>query len=103
MYILNLDSTNFKAYEPARVLYEQLVRYPQEIVLHVLDYVTTTVFCELFEVDPDEVAFKCRPYGMADTTNLRDLNPEDIDKLVSIKGFVIRASNPIPELREGVF
>jgi DNA replication licensing factor MCM4 len=34
---------------------------------------------------------------------LRDLDPTDIDKLVSIKGFVIRLTNPIPELKTGFF
>lgn len=84
-------------------MYEQLIRYPQEIVIHVLDFVVTQYFCEMFNVDPQSVSFKCRPYGLVDSINLRDLNPEDIDKLISLKGFIIRVSNPIPELKMGVF
>lgn len=79
-YILNLDCVNLKAYPPAASLYEQLVRYPQEIVLHVMDYVTTTVFTEMFQDDPsldlEQVSFKVRPYNVNETVNLRELNPE---------------------------
>jgi hypothetical protein len=53
---------NLKAYPPAKVLYDQLVRYPQEIVMHVMDYVTTTVFAEMFadspELDLENISFK---------------------------------------------
>ncbi|KAI3649918.1 hypothetical protein MP228_005550 [Amoeboaphelidium protococcarum] len=103
VHILNLDCTNMKAYPQSRALYDQLIRYPQEIVIHVLDFVVTQYFCEMFNVDPQSVSFKCRPYGLVDSINLRDLNPEDIDKLISLKGFIIRVSNPIPELKMGVF
>ena len=34
---------------------------------------------------------------------MRDLNPEDIDKLISIKGMVIRSSGLIPDLKAGFF
>lgn len=133
-YILNLDCMNLKAYPPAACLYEQLVRYPQEIVMHVMDFVTTTVFTEMFADHPDldleSVSFKVgrvwisrvaaaadgdddddlivfhpcqvRPYNLEASVNLRDLNPEDIDKVVSIKGFVVRVSNPIPEMKRGM-
>lgn len=107
VHILNLDCMNLKAYPATRALYDQLIRYPQEIVLHVLDFVTTTVFTDLFgeedEVNSENVYFKVRPYNLGVSINMRDLNPDDIDKLVSLKGFVIRASNPIPELKVALF
>ena len=104
---MNLDALNLKAYPATQSLYAQLIRYPQEIVLHVLDFVTTTVFCELFAdvegVGADTVAFKVRPFNLGKSINLRDLNPHDIDKLVSLRGFVVRTSNPIPELKQAAF
>ena len=33
--------------------------------------------------------------------NMRNLNPEDIDQLITISGMVIRTSQIIPEMREG--
>ena len=38
---------------------------------------------------------------MTKTRNMRDLNPEDIDQLITISGMVIRNSQIIPEMREG--
>ncbi len=34
---------------------------------------------------------------------MRNLNPEDIDQLITISGMVIRTSHIIPEMREGVW
>jgi DNA replication licensing factor MCM4 len=71
---------NLKAYPPAASLYDQLVRYPQEIVLHVMDFVTTGLFAEMFRdnqvVDVEQISFKVRPYNLERSVNLRDLNPE---------------------------
>lgn len=42
---------------------------------------------------------QCRPYNLAATKHIRDLDPSDIDKLVCIKGMVTRTSAIIPNLR----
>ena len=44
-----------------------------------------------------------RPWGLDKTTNLRDLNPSDMDKLISIKGLVIRATPVIPDMKQAFF
>ena len=36
-------------------------------------------------------------------SRIRDLGPENIDKLISITGIVIRTSEIIPEMREAYF
>lgn len=46
-------------------------------------------------------AYKIRPFGLDKTINLRDLNPGDMDKMVSIKGLVIRTTPIIPDMKEG--
>jgi DNA replication licensing factor MCM4 len=54
----------------------------------------------------DEVAdktYRIRPFGLDKTINLRDLNPQDLDKLVSIKGLVIRTTPIIPDMKEAFF
>jgi DNA replication licensing factor MCM4 len=43
-----------------------------------------------------------RPYNAEKTTNMRTLNPTDIDQLITISGMVIRSSNIIPEMTEGM-
>ncbi|KAK4191732.1 putative DNA replication licensing factor [Podospora australis] len=44
-----------------------------------------------------------RPYGIESVTNLRDLNPADMDKLVCIKGLVIRTTPVIPDMKDAFF
>ncbi|KAI9369615.1 vacuolar transporter chaperone 4 [Aspergillus egyptiacus] len=58
---------------------------------------------------PDLVAeaetkpYKVLPFGLDSTVNMRDLDPADMDKLVSIKGLVIRATPIIPDMKEAFF
>lgn len=47
--------------------------------------------------------YRCRPFGLDENTNLRDLNPKDIDIVVSVKGLVIRATPVIPEMNTAFF
>ncbi|KAI5474679.1 cell division control protein Cdc54 [Pseudohyphozyma bogoriensis] len=47
--------------------------------------------------------FKVRPFGGVKTANMRDLNPQDIDKIVCIKGLVIRATPIIPDMKLAFF
>lgn len=49
----------------------------------------------------NERVYKIRPFGLDQTINLRDLNPGDMDKVVSIKGLVIRTTPIIPDMRQG--
>lgn len=54
----------------------------------------------------DQVAssiYVVRPFGLDKTINLRDLNPSDMDRLISIKGFVIRATPVIPDMKDAFF
>jgi DNA replication licensing factor MCM4 len=44
-----------------------------------------------------------RPWGSDKSINLRDLNPSDMDKLISIKGLVIRATPVIPDMKQAFF
>lgn len=47
--------------------------------------------------------YMTRPFGLDEITNLRDLNPSDMDKLISIKGLVIRTTPVIPDMRQAFF
>jgi DNA replication licensing factor MCM4 len=72
-----LDCQNLLAYPQTTDLYHQLLAYPQEIVLNVMDFVVTTVFQELYGNNPlfASASFKVRPYNIGKTINLRELNP----------------------------
>jgi len=48
-------------------------------------------------------AYKIRPFGLDKIVNLRELNPGDIDKVVSVKGLVIRTTPVIPDMKDGKY
>jgi DNA replication licensing factor MCM4 len=47
--------------------------------------------------------WKVLPFGLDKTVNMRDLDPADIDKLIAVKGLVIRATPVIPDMKEAFF
>ncbi|KAF2147099.1 uncharacterized protein K452DRAFT_282086 [Aplosporella prunicola CBS 121167] len=47
--------------------------------------------------------YRVRPFGLDKTVNLRELNPGDMDKLVSIRGMVLRTTSVIPDMRDAFF
>ncbi|KAI8903559.1 MCM2/3/5 family-domain-containing protein [Gorgonomyces haynaldii] len=101
---LNLDCQKLKSYGPSERLYHQLLRYPQEII-PVMDHTLTQMLMDRFDnYAPDESnPVRVRPYNLARACNLRQLNPTDIDQLVSIKGLVIRSSPVIPDMKQAFF
>ncbi|PWN48641.1 putative replication licensing factor MCM4 [Violaceomyces palustris] len=114
---LNLRISDLEAYPPSRRLKSQLVRYPQEMV-PIMDQALKEEMVNLAyddlkrgregAVDESEIElmeskmYKVRPFG-AEPTNMRDLNPSDIDKLVTVKGLVIRATPIIPDMKQAFF
>jgi len=53
--------------------------------------------------DCEQRIYRVRPFGLDKTTNLRELNPQDMDKLVSVKGLVIRTTPVIPDMKDAFF
>jgi DNA replication licensing factor MCM4 len=49
----------------------------------------------------DQLTYNVRPFNLDKTINLRELNPGDMDKLVSVKGLVIRTTPIIPDMKDG--
>ncbi|KAI0822446.1 MCM-domain-containing protein [Trametes gibbosa] len=117
---LNLDMLNLAAYPPSKKLHSQLVKYPQEVI-PAMDQVLKDLMLEIAEEDQqagmegmrgeageEEISeimgkvYKIRPFGVP-SVNMRDLNPSDTDKLVCIKGLVIRATPVIPDMKVAFF
>ncbi|KAF8513549.1 MCM-domain-containing protein [Hysterangium stoloniferum] len=117
---LNLDVINLLAYPPSKKLHSQLLKYPQEII-PAMDQVLKDLMLAIAEEDheagiegmageagQDEIdeiigrVYKVRPFGES-AGNMRDLNPSDTDKLVTIKGLVIRATPVIPDMKTAFF
>lgn len=86
-------------------LYHQLISYPQEVI-PVFDTVVNEVFFTKYPAaDLTHVtkALQVRPFNVQKTTNMRFLNPEDMDQLITVSGMVIRCSDIIPEMRDAFF
>ncbi|PMD60635.1 MCM-domain-containing protein [Hyaloscypha bicolor E] len=63
-------------------------------------------------LDPNEIdwcqevqkrSYRVRPFGLDSTVNMRDLNPSDVDRIVAIKGLVIRTTPIIPDMKDAFF
>jgi DNA replication licensing factor MCM4 len=101
IYNLNLNCQNLKSYKKSLPLYHQLIRYPQEII-PIMDHVLTEKLAENSE-DYAPIHALVRPYNIGKSVNMRDLNPSDIDQLVTIKGLLIRVTPIIPDLQTAFF
>ncbi|KAF2640148.1 MCM-domain-containing protein [Massarina eburnea CBS 473.64] len=51
----------------------------------------------------EQKVYRVRPFGLDKTINLRDLNPGDMDKMISVKGMVIRTTPIIPDMKDAFF
>ncbi|RMZ91514.1 hypothetical protein DV736_g1241, partial [Chaetothyriales sp. CBS 134916] len=51
----------------------------------------------------EAISWKTVPFGLDKTVNMRDLDPNDIDKLIAIKGLVLRTTPVIPEMKQAYF
>ncbi|KAL0946225.1 hypothetical protein HGRIS_012484 [Hohenbuehelia grisea] len=117
---LNLDMLNLLAYPPTKKLFSQLTKYPQEVIPS-MDQVLKDLMLEVADEDQQaglpgmvgeqgdvEIShimgevYKIRPFGLK-TVNMRELNPGDTDKLVCVKGLVIRATPIIPDMKVAFF
>ncbi|KAL7125408.1 hypothetical protein ABFS83_14G115500 [Erythranthe nasuta] len=81
-------------------LYAKMVRYPLE-VLAIFDIVLMDM---VVKINPlFEKHIQARIFNLKSSTSMRNLNPADVEKMISLKGMIIRCSSIIPEIREAVF
>ncbi|KAK3818344.1 MAG: MCM2/3/5 family-domain-containing protein [Benniella sp.] len=100
---LNLDCQNLLAYRPSMKLHSLIIDYPAE-VLPLLDFALNEFFDEHHpEVDMKGDSLMIRPFNLGKTVNTRELGPEDIDRLVTVKGLMLRASSIIPNVKKAFF
>ncbi|KAG1667609.1 DNA replication licensing factor mcm4-A [Nymphon striatum] len=97
---LNISCKHLQSFDAD--LYRQLICYPQEVI-PTFDMAINEMFFERYPDCQLEHQIQIRPYNADKTKNMRMLNPEDIDQLITICGMVIRTSNIIPEMREAFF
>ena len=112
---LDVDCRHLRAFDPQ--LYGHLCAYPEEVI-PCLDVVLNErreeAVVELkasneaeFEAMGGEDALngsiESRPFHLSSTTNMRQLNPEDIDSLIAVQGMVIRCGSLLAEMKVAFF
>ncbi|CDK27050.1 unnamed protein product [Kuraishia capsulata CBS 1993] len=109
---LNLDAKNLQAFPSTKKLYHQLINYPQEVIpimdQCIMDSMVSLAYDNNTEenldvADIESRVFKVRPYNITNQKGMRELNPNDIDKLVAVKGLVIRSTPIIPDMKIAFF
>uniref|UniRef100_A0A673X850 DNA replication licensing factor MCM4 n=1 Tax=Salmo trutta TaxID=8032 RepID=A0A673X850_SALTR len=98
--VLNVNCSHVQSFDAD--LYRQLISYPQEVI-PTFDMAVNELFFERFPDSILEHQIQVRPYNALKTRNMRSLNPEDIDQMITIGGMVIRTSQLIPEMQEAFF
>ncbi|XP_020517369.1 DNA replication licensing factor MCM4 [Amborella trichopoda] len=95
---LNIDGQDMFDYD--QDLYVKMVRYPLE-VLAIFDMVVMELVNKKKPLYDKHI--QTRVFNLRSSVNMRDLNPSDIEKMVSVKGMIIRCSSIIPEIKEACF
>ena len=103
-FAVNLDCSHVRAYDPS--LYKKLVSFPQEVV-PIADLAVHELYLRMYpDSDGEELdgkRFTVRCFNLGKDDRLRDLDPNDINQLISIKGMVTRTSAIIPDLYMAYF
>ncbi|XP_063075781.1 DNA replication licensing factor MCM4 [Engraulis encrasicolus] len=98
--VLNVNCGHVEIFDAD--LYRQLMCYPQEVI-PTFDMAVNELFSQLYPDSFLSYQIQVRPFNIIKTRNMRSLNPEDIDQLITISGMVIRTSQLIPEMQEAFF
>ncbi|KAL0386934.1 UNVERIFIED_CONTAM: DNA replication licensing factor MCM4 [Sesamum radiatum] len=96
--LLDVDAHDVFDYD--NDLYAKMVRYPLE-VLAIFDIVLMDMVSRINPLFEKHI--QARIFNLKSSTSMRNLNPSDVEKMVSLKGMIIRCSSIIPEIREAVF
>lgn len=96
---INIDCNNL--YEYDRELYMQLIAYPQELI-PIFDLVINDLAADSLGMDPQS-RIQVRTFNLRERKHMRDLNPQDIDQMISVRGMISRTSGVIPDLKQAFF
>ncbi|RHY89256.1 hypothetical protein DYB31_008247 [Aphanomyces astaci] len=101
--VFNLDCQHLLHFQDdTKVLYTQLLHFPQ-VLVRILDMVVQEAYQTMFPHEPDAARIQVRPFNLKEVQAMRNLNPSDIDQLVSLQGMITRCSAVIPDLKMAFF
>jgi len=86
-------------------LYNQLINFPTEVI-PIFDRELWKISLTELRVEPEDVG-PCQAQMInlheKDSKIMRNMNPVDIEKLITLKGIVIRCSDLVPDMMAGLF
>lgn len=103
---LNINCRNLHKYDPE--LYKQLISFPQEVLPAFDEVVNNWAVANLGqlmqEVESDKDIW-VRPFKLLPVhiRSMRNMNPINIDELVSVQGMIIRSTSIIPDIQTAFF
>jgi DNA replication licensing factor MCM4 len=87
-------------------LYEQLIHFPTEVI-PIFDRELWVISVKVLRADPETLPpCQVKVFSLEDKDSriMRLMNPsKDIERLVSLKGIVIRCSDLVPDMQSGLF
>lgn len=86
-------------------LYDHLVTFPTEMI-PIFDYELWDVSLKELKVQPEDLGpCQVKIFDLLDhdAKVMRNMNPSDVEKLVSVQGIVIRCSDLVPDMNTGTF
>ena len=99
----NFDVDGEHLYQFNKFLYYQLINFPAEVI-PIFDKAINKIFSEMFKMpEGSHNLLQVGIFNMKKTTKMRELNPKDINHLISIRGIVIRCSDIYPEMKDAAF
>lgn len=81
-------------------LRNELLFYPQEII-PIFQACLNEIYMEKYLEHPENIII--RPYNIGKLISIRNIEPTEIDKIVSLEGMIIRSSSIIPELKRAFY
>ena len=105
IFILNIDGRHIEKFD--HMLYWQVLNFPSDMI-PIMDQIASVVYNEIVSnsrmVDENQArSIQVRISNLTHMNRIRDIGPDQIDRLVAIKGIVIRTSEIIPEMRAAYF
>lgn len=104
--IIDIDCQDFYTSElEYLLLYKKLIQYPNEMI-PALDLAVYQQFISMFPDDPTLESgerIQVRTFNLHKLSRMRQLDPEDIDMVVALRGMVVRVSPVIPDMKTAKF
>jgi len=103
---LNINCRNLHSFDAE--LYKQLISFPQEVLPafdEVVNNWATANLGQLIEEAESDKEIWVRPFNLLPihVRSMRNMNPINIDELVSVQGMIIRSTSVIPDIQTAFF